>query len=138
MPESIRPLLRDAIERHISAYGVEEFYIGRYGQFDRVAAQALREAKAGFPHLRLYLLTPYYPPERPVSLPAGFDGVYYPFDRDVPGRAAIVAANRAMVDYCDFLIAYVRHPGNARSILHYARNRTRKGAPHILNLADLQ
>lgn len=136
VPDSIRLLLRDAIEHHISAYGVEEFYVGHYGQFDRMAAQSLTDAKIHFPHIRLYLLTPYHPSERPIFLPAVFDGSHYPFERGVPRRVAIVAANRAMVDYCDFLITYARHPGNAREILHYAQNRARKNSLHILNLAD--
>ena len=136
VPESIRPHLCNAIEQHITTYGVEEFYVGRYGQFDRMVAQALVDAKAIFPHIRLYLLTPYHPSERPVSLPAGFDGSYYPFERAVPKRVAIVAANRAMVDYCDYLIIYASHPGNTREILDYAQNRALKGSMHILNLAD--
>jgi len=136
VPESIRSPLYNAIERHISAYGVEEFYVGRYGQFDRMATQALVDAKVIFPHIRLYLLTPYHPSERSLSLPAGFDGSHYPFERAVPRRIAIVAANRAMVDYCDFLIIFARHPGNARDILHYAIKRTNKFSLRILNLAD--
>jgi len=136
VPDSIRPLLCDAIEEHISTYDVEEFYVGRYGQFDRMAAQALSDAKARFPHIRLYLLTPYHPSERSISLPAGFNGSHYPFERAVPQRVAIVAANRAMVDYCDFLIIFARHPGNARDILHYAIKRTNKVSLRILNLAD--
>ena len=136
VPDSIRPFLRDAIEHHIAAYGVEEFYVGHYGQFDRMAAQALTDAKAIFPHIRLYLLTPYHPSERSLSLPASFDDSHYPFERAVPRRVAIVAANRAMVDYCDYLIIYARHPGNARELLHYAQNRSRKCPLHILNLAD--
>ena len=136
VPESIRSPLYNAIERYISDYGVEEFYVGRYGQFDRMGTQALVYAKAIFPHIRLYLLTPYHPSKRSLSLPAGFDDSHYPFERAVPRRVAIVAANRAMVNYCDFLITYARHPGNAREILHYAQNRARKNSLHILNLAD--
>ena len=136
VPDSIRPLLHDAIEHHISAYGVEEFYVGHYGQFDRMAAQVLTDAKARFPHIRLYLLTPYHPSERSISLPAGFDGSHYLFERAVPRHVAIVAANRAMVDYCDYLITYAMHPGNAREILIYAQKHVCKGSLHILNLAD--
>lgn len=136
VPECVRSLLCNAIEQLIATYGVEEFYVGRYGQFDRMAAQALVDAKAIFPHIRLYLLTPYHPSERPISLPASFDGSHYPFERAIPRRVAIVAANRAMVDYCDYLIIYARHPGNARELLHYAQNRSRKCPLHILNLAD--
>ena len=136
VPESIRTHLCNAIKQHIAAYGIEEFYVGRYGQFDRIARQALIAAKTIFPHIRLYLLTPYHPSERSISLPAGFDGSHYPFERVIPRRVAIVAANRAMVDSCDFLITYARYPGNARENLYYAQNRARKNSLHILNLAD--
>lgn len=100
-----------------------------------MAAQVLADAKACFPHIRLYLLTPYHPSKRSIHLPADFDGSHYPFERAVPRRIAIVAANRAMVDYCDFLITYAIHPGNALDIL-IAQKRASKSSLHILNLAD--
>ena len=37
-PETLRPLLDAAIERHISEYGVTEFVAGHYGRFDYMAA----------------------------------------------------------------------------------------------------
>lgn len=44
-PDTLSPLLDEAIERHIAEYGVTEFVVGRYGRFDQLAAEALRRAK---------------------------------------------------------------------------------------------
>ena len=45
-PDTLSPLLDEAIERHIAEYGVTEFVVGRYGRFDQLAAEALRRAGA--------------------------------------------------------------------------------------------
>ena len=75
-PDNIRDTLDEAIERHITEYGVTEFFVGHYGRFDRMA------------------------------------------------QAALVRANRYMIDHCDYMIAYVWHAAsNARELLEYARNR---------------
>ena len=44
-PESLTPLLDEAIERHITEYGVAEFVVGHYGNFDMMVAGAVRRAK---------------------------------------------------------------------------------------------
>ena len=38
-PESVYPALAEAVERHITGYGVTEFRVGNYGGFDRMAAR---------------------------------------------------------------------------------------------------
>ena len=43
--ESIYPALQREIERHITELGVTKFIVGHYGNFDRMAARALVEAK---------------------------------------------------------------------------------------------
>lgn len=124
-PEIIREALDDAIQRHITEYGVTEFFVGHYGRFDRMAQTALVRAKAHHPAISVRLLIPYHPTERPVSAPEGFDGTYYPPGMEhIPRRLAIIQANRYMIDHCDYLIAYVWHAAsNARELLEYARKR---------------
>ena len=134
--ETILPALTEAVEHHITVYGVVEFFVGQYGGFDRVAISALRAAKAVHPEIILRILIPYHPAERPVELPLGFDSTYYPPDMEqVPRRFAIVRANRYVVEHVDYLIAYVWHPAsNARDLLEYASKRgigiTNLGANH--------
>lgn len=120
-PSKIYPALRDAVERHITEYGVQQFYVGHYGAFDRMAARAVGDAKRMHPELILSLLIPYHPAERPVAVPEGVDNTFYPPGMEsVPRRLAIVRANRYLVDHVDFLIAYVRYPGsNARDLMEY-------------------
>ena len=77
-PDTLSPLLDEAIERHIAEYRVTEFVVGRYGRFDQLAAEALRRAKERHPGIRLRLLIPYHPAQRPVDIPPGFDDTYYP------------------------------------------------------------
>ena len=121
--EEIYPALYAAVEQHIVEYGVTEFIVGHYGGFDRLAASAVKEAKRFYPEVKLTLLLPYHPAERPIPTPAGFDGTFYPSGMEsVPRKAAIVRANRYMVDHTDFLIAYAWHPAsNAKKLVEYAR-----------------
>lgn len=137
-PDSLRPKLDKAIKRCITELGITEFIVGQYGNFDRMAAHSLAEAKKNHPNIILLLLVPYHPADKPIQPPAGFDGTYYPDGMEaVPKKLAIVRANRYMVDHSDFLIAYAWHPAsNARNLLEYARCCEKKGRIHIENLAE--
>ena len=139
-PDRVYPTLLETIERHIAEYGVSEFVVGQYGNFDRLVIRALSQVKQAHPDITLILMTPYYPVNRKVDLPEAFDALFYPPDLEtVPKRLAIVRANRYMVERSDFLIAYVWHPAsNARELLEYAGTGKRKGKIHITNLAEEQ
>lgn len=127
--EAIYPTLYAAVEQHILEYGVKEFIVGHYGGFDRLVASAVKEAKRFYPEVKLTLLLPYHPAERPIPTPDGFDGTFYPPGMEsVPRKAAIIRANRYVVDHVDYLIAYTWHPAsNAQELLEYAQRRERKG-----------
>ncbi len=133
--DSIFPALVQAVERHVTEYGVTEFIVGHYGNFDRLAARAVLKAKERHPQVTLFLLLPYHPADRPIPAPEGFDGTFYPPGMErVPKRAAIVRANRYMADHCDFLIAYAWHSAsNARELVDYAQAR---GTVQVDNLWD--
>ena len=47
--EEVFPVLAEAVERHITQYGVTEFFVGCYGGFDRLAARAVIAAKQRHP-----------------------------------------------------------------------------------------
>ena len=121
----IYPALYAAVKQHIWEYGVTEFIVGHYGGFDRLAALAVKEANRFCPEVKLTLLLPYHPAERPIPIPDGFDGTFYPPGMEgVPRKVAIVRANRYVVDHVDYLIAYAWHPAsNARELVKYAKRR---------------
>ena len=138
-PPSILPKLREAVERHITEYGVTEFVVGRYGSFDSLAAQAAREAKQRHPEIRLTLLLPYYDPTSPLELPGGFDGSLYPDGLErIPKRAAIIRANQYMICHSTYLIAYdAGRIGNTRKLVEFARHREEQGLIRVENLAHV-
>ena len=117
------PELKQVVEKHISEYGVTEFIVGRYGDFDHLAARAVIALKAQYPQIILSLLIPYHPAERPIETPQGFDNTYHPPGMEkIPRRLAIVRANRYVVDHVDYLIAYAWHAAsNARNLVEYAQ-----------------
>ena len=135
--EELFPVLTEVVERHIIEYNVNDFVVGQYGNFDKLAAKAVRVVKKRHPTVTLTLLLPYHPYDRPIPVPKGFDRTYYPPGMEtVPKRAAIVQANRYMVDNSTHLIAYVWHPGsNARNLLEYAQTKSRNRMIRIENLA---
>ena len=126
--EEIYLALYAAVEQHILDYGVTEFIVGHYGGFDHLAASAVKEAKRFYPEVRLTLLLPYHPAEQPIPTPDGFNGTFYPPGMEsVPRKAAIIRANRYVVDHVDYLIAYAWHPAsNARELVEYARSQKQK------------
>lgn len=115
------------------------FLTGGMGEFDGLAAQAVRAAKRRHPEKRitLALLLPYFSARLNVEpayrsdydeilLPAELEGVHY--------KAAIRLRNRLMVDRADLVIAYVhRDFGGAYATVRYAE---RRGKP-VVNLAEM-
>ena len=126
-PESIYPELAQTVEQLIGQ-GVTDFYVGHYGNFDRLAAWAVITAKQRHPEVRLTMLLPYHPAERKVILPSGFDGSFYPPGMEnIPRRFAIPRANRWMVEHCTHLVAYVTHPAsNAGKVVEWGRRGSKK------------
>lgn len=138
IPEDITDRLDDAIERHITMNAVEEFVVGHYGAFDRLAARLLCHAKRRYPSILLTLLIPYHPGECVIELPKRFDRSFYPPGMEtVPRRFAIIRANQYMVRNSDYLICYDRgYVGNTRELVALARRLEQKGQMHVENLAD--
>lgn len=135
-PERLRPLLDEAVKRHITEYGVTEFAVGHYGRFDYMAMGAVRRAKEKYPNVTLTLLLPYYPFPYDAS---GYDRTYYPEGlENVPKPFAIVRANEHMIKTCEYLICYhIGLAGNTGKLVEKALRRQKKGEMRIENLAEL-
>ena len=133
-PQVIYDRLEAAVERHITEYGVTDFVVGKYGNFDRLAARAVIASKRRHPGVTLTLLLPYYGTHS-ESLPEGFDGSLFPDGMEtVPHRAAIPRANLYMIRHCDYLIVYDRgYVGNTRQLVATAK---KLATLHMENIAD--
>ena len=138
-PQSVSPLLDEAVERHITEYGVTRFIVGHYGAFDSMAAGAVIHAKKEHENIELQLLLPYHPAERKIELPEGFDSSYYPEGMEkAPRRVAIVRANEYVIRHvCDYLICYDLYLATkTHDFVEVARVREVKGGLHVENLAE--
>jgi len=106
------------------AEGADEFYLGGYGEFDSLAAAAVRDAKKTHPGICSTLVTPYM--NRDYD-PAYYDGSLYPPLETVPRRYAISHRNKWMVEQADVVVAHVTHSwGGAATTLKYAERKKKR------------
>ena len=57
--DELLPALTEAVERHITEYGITSFMVGRYGNFDKLAARVVIDEKKRHPEVTLTLLFQY-------------------------------------------------------------------------------
>ena len=111
-----------------------EFYVGRNGDFDIMAASAIKRAQHALGHHNssLILLQP-YPMRDDIYYADFYDDVWYPVEKTAHPKAAITQRNQWMIDHAQLLITFVKdgRTGGALTALTYA---DKKGVP-ILNLA---
>ncbi len=101
--------------------GADTFYLGGYGDFDRLAAAAVRRQKAVYPHIESILVLPYLNRDFDTS---AYDSTTYPPLENVPPRYAIIKRNQWMVSESDVVISGVTHSwGGAAKTLDCARRK---------------
>jgi len=123
-PSCLTTAIEDAASQLYLHHGVRDFIVGSRGDFDSMAAAALKQLKKEYPDIRLQLLIAYHPAEHPVHLVPGFDSTFYPPLETVPRQYAIVKANQYMVKNCDMVICYVWHTAsNTQKLLAQALRR---------------
>lgn len=121
--EKIEQWLYDVTQRLIEQ-GATTFYLGGYGEFDRLAASVLRAQKKQNPQIELVLVLAYLNTVRDTS---GYDSTVYPPLETVPRRFAISHRNRWMVESADVVVAYVLHDwGGAATTLQCAKQRKKQ------------
>ena len=136
----IKEKLANIIEYLLTNKDDATFYIGGRGEFDSLAAAAVRAARARHrdKKIQLYLVEPYL--SKQINRDKDFysqlyDGIIVPQElMGVHPKAAITKRNRVMVDWSNVLIAFVyRDFGGAYETLKYAKQ---KGDIRIINLAE--
>ena len=136
--EQIYQKLLSAIENLIVSESVAEFWVGNYGDFDRLCAGAVRKLKEKYPGICLNLIIPYLTKE----INEYKEKYYSDFDcilmadipLNTPKKFQISKCNEYAVNTADFLVCFVdRCFGGAAKTLEYAKN---KHGITILNLAE--
>ena len=109
-PEAVKPRLRETLVDLIETQGVDVFYVGNHGDFDRMTRSLLRELSELYPHIRYAVVLAYVPQKRDefdqrdwsdTMLPEGIERV--------PPRFAISWRNRWMLDRADIVVTYITH-----------------------------
>lgn len=101
--------------------GATTFYLGGYGDFDRLAAAAVRRQKSVYSHIESVLVLPYLNKEFD---PTAYDCTTYPPLEKVPPRYAIAKRNQWMVCESDVVISGVIHSwGGAAKTLDFAKRK---------------
>lgn len=98
--------------------GADEFLLGGYGAFDRMAAHVVGELKRTYPQLQLCLILAYL--DQKINS-TEYDTTIFPPLESIPKKYAIIRRNRWMVENSDVVIACVNHGwGGAAATLSYA------------------
>lgn len=119
-PEELSSWL-DMILPSLIEGGADTFYLGGYGDFDGMAASAVRRQKETYPHIESVLVLAYLNTDRGAD---GYDATVYPPLEKVPRRYAIVKRNEWMVSVSDVVISGVKHGwGGAAKTLEFARRK---------------
>ena len=119
--------LTENIERLIIEENVSEFWVGNYGDFDRLCAKTVRCLKEKY-DIQLNLVIPYLTSE----INKNKEFYYMNYDciliADIPENApknlCILKCNEYMVKNSDFIICLVKYNwGGAFKTLEYAKNK---------------
>ena len=110
-----------------------EFYMGRNGEFDEMAASAIKcvRKSVGTYNHSLTLVLPYSVKDEPYYADY-YDNIMYPVPPDTHFKAAITKRNEWLVENADLLISFVKHEsGGAYQTQKYAQ----KLGVEVINLA---
>ncbi len=125
------------IEFLIQNHNINYFWVGGYGEFDRMASRAIRELKKSYPHICLQLVLAYLPQKNKSELTylyQLYDDLVYPEGLEIiPQRFAIVKRNQYMIANSDIIITYVNNEsGGAYQALQHAQ----KMKKNVINLTQ--
>ena len=106
-PSTVKPRLRETIVELIEQHGVDTFYVGNKGAFDRMVRSVLRELTSDYPQIRYAVVLERMPEQREredhsdTLLPEGIESV--------PPRFAIAWRNKWMLRRSDHVVTYITH-----------------------------
>ncbi len=117
--EKVQEIVKDLVENK----GVDTFYSGNMGEFDKLCEKAVRALKEEY-DIKLYWVAAYFMEKmnkEKEELERLYDGIIVPDLGQVHYKQAILKRNFWMVDKSDYVISYVyREFGGAYKTLRYA------------------
>ena len=135
-PTNIKKEIQKVIEDLILQKGVNTFYVGTNGNFDRMVQSVLIDLKKQYPNLECCTVLAYIPGIKP-EFDIGYEKLesLYPDGLEkVPKRFAIDWRNKWMVQQSDYVISYVRHSfGGAAKYMEHKKRKKKI----VYNLANL-
>ena len=133
-PYDIKAKLTEEIVKPITENGVNKFYVGNQGNFDRLVNLVLADLCHKYPHITYYMVLYKIPCENDaLENTTSLHSIIPDKIENSHPKFAIDHRNRWMLENSDYVISYVTHSfGGAAKYLRKAR---RKGKT-IINLAD--
>lgn len=121
--EEVEASLKRIIEALIKE-GADEFLLGGYGNFDKIAASVVKSFKVNYPQIKSILVIPYLNRDYNKEL---YDLSVYPELENVHPKGAIVKRNQYMIDEADVVVACVKYKnGGAHTTLKYAEKKNKR------------
>lgn len=120
-PSEVRSRLKEEITKLIEKRGVNRFYVGNHGNFDRMALAVLKELSEVYPQIDYCIVYAYLPQDCDDFLHT----IYPEGIETVPKRFAINFRNNWMIRHADIVITFVRNSfGNAAKFKKTAEKRS--------------
>ena len=134
-PQRVDQTLRIILMDLITNKGVDLFYVGNQGEFDRMVINNLKLLKPCFPQIKFYVVLAYMPCDKEgFKLKEGEETVFPDILEKTPPKYAIAKRNLWMIEKSDYVVTYVKHiTGGAAQYQEIAEKKGRI----VINLAYL-
>lgn len=136
-PNTENKIIKTA-ESLITDDNVNEFWVGKRGDFDHLAVSAIQTLKKKYPQIRLIRVVSYHSEilrEHDTMNKIRYDEtIISNIPEKTPMKFRIIKTNEFMVDNSDFLICFVKFSwGGAYRTYEYAKRNRRIGIINICN-----
>ena len=126
--QSLLKILENLIEKN----GVNVFYVGNQGSFDRQVYHALKELKRKYVHIQYHIVLAYLKKEVDADLSSQEDTLFPEGLEKIHPRFAISWRNQWMLKKAEYVVVYIAHPFGGAA--QFARQAEKKGKI-VINLA---
>ena len=125
-----REILKTAITELIQK-GVDTFYVGNHGEFDRMVYGCLKQLQMEFPHISVSIVLAYLPGKKQNG--EDLTDTMYPEIEGHP-KFAIARRNQWMIHASNYCLCYIDHTwGGAYQFARIAKHRNLK----VINLGQV-